>query len=70
MNEPGPICSWAPAAIINALMQSMGCCLPAPVGATATAKPEAKEYLDYLHSQAAKAVLEKYGFNYLIKPTS
>jgi molybdate transport system substrate-binding protein len=41
-----------------------------PVAATATAKPEAKEYLDYLHSQAAKAVLEKYGFNYLIKPTS
>ena len=41
-----------------------------PVGATATAKPEAKEYLDYLHSQAAKAVLEKYGFTYLVKPTS
>jgi molybdate transport system substrate-binding protein len=41
-----------------------------PVAATATAKPEAKEYLDYLHSQAAKTVLEKYGFNYLLKPTS
>jgi molybdate transport system substrate-binding protein len=41
-----------------------------PVAATSTAKPEAKEYLDYLHSQAAKAVLEKYGFNYLVKPTS
>ncbi|HEY7843975.1 MAG TPA: molybdate ABC transporter substrate-binding protein [Bradyrhizobium sp.] len=41
-----------------------------PVAATSTAKPEAREYLDYLHSQAAKAVLEKYGFNYLIKPTS
>jgi molybdate transport system substrate-binding protein len=41
-----------------------------PVAATATAKPEAKAYLDYLHSQAAKAVLEKYGFVYLIKPTS
>ncbi len=41
-----------------------------PVAATATAKPEAKEYLDYLHSSAAKAVLEKYGFNYLVKPTS
>jgi len=41
-----------------------------PVAATSTAKPEAKEYLDYLHSSAAKAVLEKYGFNYLIKPTS
>jgi molybdate transport system substrate-binding protein len=41
-----------------------------PVAATSTAKPEAKAYLDYLHSSAAKAVLEKYGFNYLIKPTS
>jgi molybdate transport system substrate-binding protein len=41
-----------------------------PVAATATAKPEVKAYLDYLHSQAAQAVLEKYGFVYLIKPTS
>ena len=41
-----------------------------PVAATATAKGEAKAYLDYLHSQAAKAVLEKYGFVYLVKPTS
>ena len=41
-----------------------------PVAATSTAKPEAKDYLDYLRSSAAKAVLEKYGFNYLIKPTS
>jgi molybdate transport system substrate-binding protein len=41
-----------------------------PVAATSTAKPEAKAYLDYLQSSAAKAVLEKYGFNYLIKPTS
>jgi molybdate transport system substrate-binding protein len=41
-----------------------------PVAATSTAKPEAKAYLDYLHSAAAKAVLEKYGFNYLLKPTS
>jgi molybdate transport system substrate-binding protein len=41
-----------------------------PVAAAAAAKPEAKEYLDYLHSAAAKAVLEKYGFTYLVKPTS
>src|SRR5437879_11873249 len=41
-----------------------------PVAATSTAKPEAKEYLDYLRSSAAKTVLEKYGFNYLLKPTS
>src|SRR5579871_4202906 len=41
-----------------------------PVAATATAKPEAKNYLDYLRSSAAKSVLEKYGFNYLLKQTS
>jgi molybdate transport system substrate-binding protein len=41
-----------------------------PVAATSTAKAEAKDYLDYLHSAAAKAVLEKYGFTYLVKPTS
>ena len=41
-----------------------------PVAATVTAKPEAKDYLDYLHSSSAKAVLEKYGFVYLIKSTS
>jgi len=41
-----------------------------PVAATSTAKSEAKEYLDYLHSSAAKTVLEKYGFTYLLKPTS
>jgi molybdate transport system substrate-binding protein len=41
-----------------------------PVAATTTAKPEAQNYLDYLHSSAAKAVLEKYGFTYLVKPTS
>lgn len=41
-----------------------------PVAATSTAKPEARQYLDYLHSAAAKTVLEKYGFTYLVKPTS
>jgi molybdate transport system substrate-binding protein len=41
-----------------------------PVAATATAKPEASAYLDFLRSQAAKTVLEKYGFIYLIRPTS
>jgi molybdate transport system substrate-binding protein len=41
-----------------------------PVAATVSAKAEAKDYLDYLHSSAAKAVLEKYGFIYLVKPTS
>jgi molybdate transport system substrate-binding protein len=41
-----------------------------PVAATTTAKPEANAYLDYLRSAAAKTVLEKYGFTYLIRPTS
>jgi molybdate transport system substrate-binding protein len=41
-----------------------------PVAATATAKPETASYLDFLRSSAAKTVLEKYGFVYLIKPTS
>jgi molybdate transport system substrate-binding protein len=41
-----------------------------PVAATATAKPEAAAYLDFLRSQAAKTLLEKYGFVYLIRPTS
>ncbi len=41
-----------------------------PVAATATAKPEAAAYLDFLRSQAAKTVLEKYGFICLIRPTS
>jgi molybdate transport system substrate-binding protein len=41
-----------------------------PVAATVTAKPEASDYLAYLKSQAAKTVLEKYGFVYLIRPTS
>ena len=41
-----------------------------PVAATATAKAEASAYLDFLRSQAAKTVLEKYGFIYLIRPTS
>jgi molybdate transport system substrate-binding protein len=41
-----------------------------PVAATATAKPEANDYLGFLRSQAAKAVFEKYGFVYLIRPTS
>src|SRR5258708_5919440 len=41
-----------------------------PVAATTTAKPEANDYLAYLRSSAAKAALEKYGFTYLIRPTS
>jgi molybdate transport system substrate-binding protein len=41
-----------------------------PVAATSTAKPEAKAYLDFMKSAAAKAIFEKYGFTFLIKPTT
>jgi molybdate transport system substrate-binding protein len=41
-----------------------------PVAATAVAKPEAVEYLSFLRSSATKAILEKYGFTFLIRPTS
>jgi len=41
-----------------------------PVAATATAKPEATEYLAFLRSALAKTTLEKYGFTFLIRPTS
>jgi molybdate transport system substrate-binding protein len=41
-----------------------------PVAATTTAKPDAAGYLDFLRSSAAKTILEKYGFIYLIRPTS
>jgi molybdate transport system substrate-binding protein len=41
-----------------------------PVAATATAKAEAADYLAFLRSSAAKTVFEKYGFKFLIRPTS
>jgi molybdate transport system substrate-binding protein len=41
-----------------------------PVAATVTSKPDAALYLDYLHSSAAKAIFEKYGFSFLVKGPS
>lgn len=41
-----------------------------PVALTATARPEAAAYLAFLRSGAAKAVFEKYGFSFLVKPVS
>jgi molybdate transport system substrate-binding protein len=41
-----------------------------PVAATTTAKPEAAGYLAFLRSPAAKAILERYGFKFLITPTT
>jgi molybdate transport system substrate-binding protein len=41
-----------------------------PVAATATAKPEAADYLAFLRSSAAKAIFEKYGFKFMMSPTT
>lgn len=41
-----------------------------PVALTATAKPEAAQYLAFMRSGVAKAIFETYGFTFLIKPTS
>ena len=41
-----------------------------PVAATTTAKAEAADYLAFLRSPAAKTIFEKYGFVFLITPTT
>jgi molybdate transport system substrate-binding protein len=42
-----------------------------PVAATAeTTNPVVTRYLNFLRSSSAKAIFERYGFSYLIKPTS
>ena len=41
-----------------------------PVAATSTAKAEAAVYLAFLKTSAAKAIFEKYGFTYLVSPTT
>jgi molybdate transport system substrate-binding protein len=41
-----------------------------PVAATATARAEAADYLAFLRSSAAKAIFEKYGFKFLVSPTT
>src|SRR6267154_1323883 len=41
-----------------------------PVAATTTAKAETADYLAFLRSSAAKAIFEKYGFKFLISPTT
>ena len=41
-----------------------------PVAATTTAKPEAAEYLALLRSSSAKTIFEKYGFKFLVSPTT
>jgi molybdate transport system substrate-binding protein len=39
-----------------------------PVALTASAKPEAARYLEFLRTQQARAIFERYGFNVLVKP--
>ena len=41
-----------------------------PVALTATAKGDSSQYLEFLRSQTAKAIFERYGFSFLVKPTS
>jgi molybdate transport system substrate-binding protein len=41
-----------------------------PFAVTATAKPEAADYLAYVRSSASKGIFEKYGFTVLVRPTS
>jgi molybdate transport system substrate-binding protein len=41
-----------------------------PVAATTTAKPEAAGYLAFLRSSVAKAIFGKYGFSFLVSPTT
>jgi molybdate transport system substrate-binding protein len=41
-----------------------------PVAETTDAKPAAAPYLAFLRTQGAKSIFEKYGFTFLIKPTS
>ncbi len=41
-----------------------------PVAATPTARPEATDYLAFLRTQTAKSIFERYGFSFLVRPTS
>ena len=41
-----------------------------PIAATKDSKPETVQYLAFLRTGAAKAVFDRYGFTFLVKPTS
>jgi molybdate transport system substrate-binding protein len=41
-----------------------------PLAATTTAKPETADYLAFLRSTTAKNIFEKYGFKFLLSPTT
>jgi molybdate transport system substrate-binding protein len=56
--------------IIGAFPESSHEPITYPVAATANAKPEVAGYLSFLRTPAVKSTFEKYGFTFLIKPTS
>jgi molybdate transport system substrate-binding protein len=41
-----------------------------PIAATTTARSEAADYLAFLRTSAAKTIFEKYGFKFLVSPTT
>jgi molybdate transport system substrate-binding protein len=41
-----------------------------PLAATTTAKPQTADYLAFVRSAAAKNIFEKYGFKFLLSPTT
>ena len=41
-----------------------------PVAATRSAKPESTDYLAFLRSTAAKTIFEKFGFKFLVSPST
>jgi len=41
-----------------------------PVAATTTAKPDTSDYLAFLRSAKAKMIFQKYGFKFLVSPTT
>jgi molybdate transport system substrate-binding protein len=41
-----------------------------PIAATTAAQPETADYLAFVRSSAAKATFEKYGFKFLVSPTT
>jgi molybdate transport system substrate-binding protein len=41
-----------------------------PVAATTNARPKATDYLAFLRTPASKTIFEKYGFTFLIRPSS
>jgi molybdate transport system substrate-binding protein len=56
--------------IIGTFPESSHAPIVYPVAATVTARAEAATYLAFLRSRQAKAIFERYGFTFLLRPTS